>query len=403
MDGRADGGTETAERPGMSRRRVTRPKSLFALSILLASTLLSSSVLSGCAKPAVAREQSPASSSSGPRRVVLDETTVARLGLRTHVVGETNFASTIAVSGSIELDPTRYAEVGPRLEGRVVSLHARLGDRVKKGDLLAVVAVPTLADAQASVLTSKAALEAARRNQEREEKLFLERLTTAREKELAVSELARAKAESSAAEARVLALGAAGGTFGSVRLTAPIDGVVVQRAAVLGGHLAASANAFAIADLGGMVAALEVHEADLPYLTLGTATRFIADGLPERTFQGVVTFIDPIVSKTSRTVRARLEVDNADGALRAGMFLRALLPVPAAVTGAAIRLPIEAVQPLGEHDVAFVEVAPGTYEVRALTLGRRTGEVVEVRAGLTRDERVVVEGAFLVRAEASKQ
>lgn len=365
--------------------------------------LLFTSVVFGCERPVVAPEQVVPASPTGARRIVLDPEVVERLGIRTHVVGETTFAATIAVPGSIELDPTRYAEVGPRLEGRVLSLHARLGDRVEKGQLLAVVAAASLADAQASVLTSKATLKAAERNRVREEQLFAERLTSARDFELADAALAHAKAESDAAVARLVALGASGGVGGSLRLVSPIAGVVVARPAVLGGHLASSAHAFAIADLTRLVATLEVHEADLPYLVLGSQTRFLADGIPDREFAGVVAWIDPIIDKATRIVRARLEVDNEAGALRPGMFLRAILPLPAAASGAAVRLPIEAVQPLGDQDVAFVESAPGVYEVRPLTLGRRTGEVIEVLAGLARHERVVVEGAFLVRAEASLQ
>ena len=85
------------------------------------------------------------------------------------------------------------------------------------------------------------------------------------------------------------------------------------------------------------------------------------------------------------------------------MFIRATIALPNAPSGGGIPLPSSAVQPLGPDDVAFVEVSPGSYEIRKLELGRRTSEIVEVTKGVSKGETVVVEGAFLLRGEAAKQ
>jgi cobalt-zinc-cadmium efflux system membrane fusion protein len=338
------------------------------------------------------------------RQVVVDTETIKRLGIKTGKAGCDGATATISVPGSMEYDLLHYAEVGPRLDGRIVAVKVKLGDPVKKGDVLADLAVPSLAEAQAAFLTSNAALAAAKKNAEREKSLLEKNLTTAREAEVAQAELNKAQAESQAAKARLEALGVNGGGVGGlIKLVAPIDGTIVARNAVLGAFSSSTANAFVIADTAKLVATLEVHEADLSYLQLGSEVSFTADGLPGRTFKGKLTYIDPTVNKATRLVRARVQVDNSDGTLRPGMFIRAAIALPKVEASGNIALPPEAVQPLGNDDVVFVERSPDHFEVRKVVVARRTSEIVEIKEGLTKGETVVVQGAFLLRGEAAKQ
>lgn len=368
------------------------------------AALLALSFASGCGNKASATTQEPPKESNAPRQVVVDQETIKRLGIKTAKAGAEGAGAAITVPGSIEYDLLHYAEVGPRLDGRIVDVKVKLGDRVKKGDLLAVMAVPSLAEAQSAFLTANAALEASKKNHEREQALLAKNLTTAREAELAQADLNKAKADAAAAKARLEALGVAGGGVGGqIRLTAPIDGTVVARHAVLGAFIAMSSNAFVLADTSKLMATLDVHEADLPYLQLGNEVSFHADGLPGSSFKGKLTYIDPTVNKLTRLVRARVQVDNADGLLRPNMFIRASITLPTAAVGGTVALPPQAVQPLGNDDVIFVEREPGKYEVRKVVIGRRTSEIVEIKEGVSKNDIVVVEGAFLLRGEAAKQ
>ena len=370
---------------------------------LLRSPALVCALLLPCGCDTKAHATPPAAAGEATlRTVTVDEETVKRLGIKTAIAGNQGAEATITVPGSIEYDLLHYAEVGPRLDGRIVEVRVKLGDKVKKGDLLAELAVPSLAEAQAAYLTANAALAAAKKNDEREQGLLDKGLTTAREAELARADLDKAKAESAAAQARLQALGVAGGGVGGlVKLTAPIDGTIVQRNAVIGAFLAMSSNAFVLADTSKLVATLDVHEADLPYLHLDSEVTFTPDGLPGKVFKGKVTYIDPIVNKSTRLVRARVQVPNDDGVLRPNMFVRAAIALPSRAGG--LSLPPQAVQPLGNDDVVFVERGAGRFEVRRVTIARRTSEVVELRDGLAKGETIVVEGAFLLRGEAAKQ
>lgn len=360
--------------------------------------------LAGCGTKANATPQEPAKDPNAPRHVSVDHETTKRLGIKTAKAGSEGAEATITVPGSIEYDLLHYAEVGPRLDGRIVTIKVKLGDHVKKGDQLAELSVPSLAEAQAAYLTSNAALNAAKKNYDREKGLLEKNLTTAREAEVASAELDRAKAESAAAKARLEALGVAGGGVGGqIKLIAPIDGTVVQRHAVLGAFVSMQANAFIIADTSKLVATLDVHEADLPYLQLGSEVVFHADGLPGRTFKGKLTYVDPIVNKATRLVRTRMQVANDDGTLRPNMFVRASIALPATAATGMVALPPQAVQPLGNDDVVFIEREPGKFEIRKVVIARRTSEVIEIKEGVSKGDTIVVEGAFLLRGEAAKQ
>jgi membrane fusion protein, heavy metal efflux system len=360
--------------------------------------------VAACGNKASATTQEPAKAAPAWREVVVDADTMKRLGIKTAKAGGVGASAAITVPGSIEYDLLHYAEVGPRLDGRIVDVKVKLGDKVKKGDLLAELAVPSLSEAQSAFLTSNAALAAAKKNYEREKALLEQNLTTAREAELAEADLNKAKAETAAAKARLDALGVVGGGVGGqVKLTSPIDGTVVARNVVLGAFASSASNAFIIADTSKLVATLDVHEADLPYLNLGTEVSFTADGQPGREYKGKLTYIDPTVNKATRIVRARVQVDNADGTLRPGLFIRSSIALPQAVDSKTLPLPPQAVQPLADDDVVFVERSPEHFEVRKVIIARRTSEVVEIKEGLSKGEIVVVEGAFLLRGEAAKQ
>jgi cobalt-zinc-cadmium efflux system membrane fusion protein len=364
--------------------------------------VLATLLLAGCAK-ADASPPPVDTGVHGERLIALDPVVLARLGVRTRSAKDPAGLAYLSVPGSIEYDINHYAEVGPRLDGRVVVLTARLGDRVQKGDVLAELAVPSLGEAQASAVTSTARLAAAERNAKRETDLLKRQLTTAREAELAQLELENARAEVAAARARLSALGVKPTDVrGDFRLVAPMNGVIVRRDAVLGGYLAMSANAFAIADTTTLTAVLDVHESDLPYVASGADVSFRADGLPDRDFTGKIVFISPTIEKANRVVRVRVEVPNQTGALRPGMFIRASIALPPEASKNVL-LPPDAVQPLDRDDVVFVEVAPGKFAIRKVRLGRRTSEIIEVVEGLSPDDQVVVEGAFLLRGEAAKQ
>jgi cobalt-zinc-cadmium efflux system membrane fusion protein len=363
----------------------------------------------GCKDKESAAASVPGDAAPSLRVVSFDPAVLTRLGIRVESAGMNGPAHTVRVSGTLDYDFDHYAEVGALLPGRISAVEARVGDAVHKGQTLATIVVPSIAESQAGYLTAKAAAQAARKNRDREAGLLDSQLTTAREAEVASSEAAKADADLAAAEAKLHALrvdlpdndrrvtGA-----GTYRLIAPIDGIVVRRDAVLGGFLEPNMTAFVVADLDELRARLEIFEGDLPYVRAGSMATLTFDAMPGKVVQGRVALMDPALGSATRTIHARVVVPNPDGDLRPGLFVRAAIELPPQGP-ANLLVPAGAVQPLGSEDVVFVERTPGSYEVRPVQLARRTSDVVDVTRGLARGEDIVVEGAFLLRGEVTRQ
>jgi cobalt-zinc-cadmium efflux system membrane fusion protein len=369
---------------------------------------------SSCADKQVSAAQDSAATtttrSDGPKTVKFDPKVLERLGIKVEALGRHASTLDLEVPGSLEYNLDRYAEVGTLVDGRVTAITVKAGDAVKKGKVLAQLVVPSIATAQAEYLAGEAAARSAKDNEARELGLLEKNLTTAREAELARAEAAKTQAELAATSAKLQALGvgrpvsgAAISGAGVLTLTSPIDGVVVRRDAVLGRFLQAKETAFVIADPLDLRASLNVYEADLPYFKVGQEAEITIDALPGKPHKGRIVLVEPQIGRASRSARAFIDVPNPDGSLKPGLFIRASIKLPEEVALGRTLVPAPAVQPVGDDDVVFVELAPGEFEVRKVHVARRTTQVAEIKDGVKNGERIVVEGAFVLRGEVTKQ
>jgi cobalt-zinc-cadmium efflux system membrane fusion protein len=348
--------------------------------------------------------------SDGSKVVKFDPKSLERLGIKVEQAGSTSGSLDLEVPGSLEYNLDKYAEVGTLVDGRLTSITVKAGDVVKRGQLLATLVVPSIATAQAEYLSADATAKSAKTNLERENNLLEKGLTTAREAEQARAEASKTEADLAAAKAKLQALGVGQPTAGSnisgagmLSLRAPIDGVVVRRDAILGRFLQAKETAFVIADPHDLRASLNVYEADLPYFQVGQEAEIFVDALPGKSFHGKIVLVEPQIGKQSRSARAYIDVPNHDLILKPGLFIRASIRLPETVTQGRLLVPAPAVQPIGDDKVVFVEKEPGTFDVRKVQVARKTTEVAEIREGLNKGEKIVVDGAFVLRGEVTKQ
>lgn len=365
-------------------------------------------VVIGCGSKPSQQQGTHDAAPAGPRIVRLDPKVVERLGIKAEPAGGQGEQHQIQVPGSLDFNIEKVARIGTVLEGRVTSVHAKVGDQVKKGQKVATLIAPAVASAQAEFLAARAEAKFATDKAQREEALSQQSLTTAQELGLARSSKEKADAHLAAAQARLRALrvgvpdndnNVAGA--GVVILTSPIDGVVVEREVVTGQFLHPQETAMVVACLDELWATLEVFEGDMPYMRVGAEVSLSLDAQPDRKFPGKLAALEPHLGRASRSVRARVVVPNPDGSLRPGFFVRASIQVPQ--SGNMLLAPSTAVQPLDDDDVVFIEREKGSYEVRTVRVGRRTAEVAEIDEGLSRGERIVVQGAFLLRGEVTRQ
>ncbi len=314
--------------------------------------------------------------------------------------------------GEVVLDANRSVTVTPPAAGIVTAVGVDLGDRVRRGDPLVRLECPAYREAAARLAAAAAAEEAAAATLAREEKLFARRICPEKDVIAARAEHARTRAGVRSAEAVLRSLGVPAGEIatlpsaedaGLLVVRAPLDGVVVDRRAAAGARVEPGAPLVAVADTGTVWVLAELHETDVAAVTAagdGAPAQVEVAAWPGRLFPGRVRVVSGTLDPLTRTARARVVVDNAEGQLRAGMFARVRLAV--ATEGTAINVPREAVLEDAGRAFAFVRLRGDYFIRRPVRVGAVFGDLVTVTAGLAPGDEVVTAGAFLLKSDVPR-
>jgi cobalt-zinc-cadmium efflux system membrane fusion protein len=325
------------------------------------------------------------------------------LRLTTTTVEQRPGGEGVNVIGELQADQGRYAEVGPPVTARVVRLAAVPGQAIRRGQVLAELQSVELGRARADYDTAQSRVALARTALERKRALA-DRIVPRREVQEAENDLAAAQAELRAAGATLQALGAgvrSGGDASRFSLVAPIGGTVIERDVALGQMIAPEHVAFRIADLGSLWLVAHAFERDAVRVAVGAPARVTLAAYPGQAFTGRVTSIGRQVESASRTIPIRVELANPQQRLHPGMSANAWLQVSTAGQSV-VAIPVAALQRLRDQWVVFIPKSDRTFEVRSVGRGRDLQGEVEVLTGLKPGETVVVDGAFLLKAEAEK-
>jgi membrane fusion protein, heavy metal efflux system len=310
----------------------------------------------------------------------------------------------VSVLGELQVNQDAYAEVGTPVVGRVNRVLKAAGDKVTIGAALAEIESAELGKARAAEVSARARAELANQTAARKRQLVSERIAAARELQEAEAEAKAAEADLRAARTTLSAFGAAGAPGAGARFTlrSPIAGTILDRKIARGQVVDPEEMLFQIGDLGSLWLTVHAFERDALRVKPGMAARVSFPALPGRSFAGKVIWVGSQVEVSSRTIPVRVSVANQDGLLRPGMSGSAWLPVGEA-GGTLLAVPMAALQRLERDWVAFVPTKErSTFEIRTIGRGRDLGGEVEVISGLKSGERVVVDGAFLLKAEAEK-
>ncbi|HEX5042482.1 MAG TPA: efflux RND transporter periplasmic adaptor subunit [Candidatus Polarisedimenticolaceae bacterium] len=303
--------------------------------------------------------------------------------------------------GELQANHEAYAEVSAPIDATVERLAVQPGDRVRAGGVLAELRSPELGRARASVLAAEARLQLAQQALARKQALAAERIAPRREVEEAEAEATTAAAELAAARSTVRAMGAEGGEGGSFLLRSPIAGSVLERRGARGRMATPAEPLFTVGDLSTLWLIAHGFERDALRIPVGAPAEIGFAALPGRTFGGKVAAIGTAVDAGSRTLPIRIEVGNEGSLLRPGMSATARVPLGGAGQ-AVVVVPAAALQRLSQSWCVFVPRGAGKFEVRAVGRGRDLGGDVEVLNGLAAGESVVLDGAFLLKAEVEK-
>jgi Cu(I)/Ag(I) efflux system membrane fusion protein len=307
---------------------------------------------------------------------------VQKTGVRSEQVEKRVLNVPVRAPGTIQLDERRASIVSFRFEGFVESVeNVTTGQHVKKGQPLMRVYSPALSSAAAEYLSAL--------NVKADGGVSVQGLKGAKRRleNLGMPEKAIADIERS----REISL--------SIPWLAPQDGEILERAAVSGMRAGPGDMLFRIADHQVVWVLADIAERDLSLISIGQKAGVRPRAYPDRIFSGEVALIYPHLNAPTRTARIRIELPNPDGVLRPDMY--ADVEIATGTETPVLTVPDSAVIDSGERRVVLLDKGEGRFEPRAVKLGRRGDGRVEIKEGVTADDKVVVTANFLIDAESN--
>lgn len=384
---------------------------------------------------------------NGPRAIRLDDGQKALAGIQTEAVRRAEAIQEVHLVGKLAIDETAIATLSAYVGGRLDRLYVDYtGLKVRAGDHLAEIYSPQLFHAQQELIV---AVESAKRfgAQSDESLIKISHSTVvAARKKLTLYGITEEQMQ------QIVNLGE---PSEQITLSAPMGGTVIHRSAVEGQYVKEGDPLYTIANLDQLWLELDAYESNLPWVRYGQEVMFSVDAWPGEVFNGTISFLDPVLDPTTRTVHVRVEVDNRDGRLRPEMYARAtvrtrivgdgvaapvdmsnqwLCPMHPEVfdgvegacricgmpletaeslgyitdvdqTIAPLLIPVTAPLLTGDRAVVFVAIPDveqhdaTIFEARDVVLGPRAESYFVVKSGLREGERVVSRGAFIIDSE----
>ena len=323
-----------------------------------------------------------------------------KAGITTAVAGAATIENIVKLPGEVRVNDDLTAHVVPRLGGVAESVPAQLGQTVKKGQVLAVISSPELADLRSAASAAQVRLGLAKTIYEREKKLWEDRISAQQDFQQAEQALREAELTLQAARSKLAALevGAGGGGLNRYELRAPFDAVVVEKHITRGEAVQENTNVFVLTDLSRVWVDVAVTPKDLASVRSGATAVVSATGSDMKAV-GKVSYVGALVGAQSRAATARVVIDNPGGAWRPGLFVDVAL-----VQGtkqAAVAIPADAIQTVEDKPVVFV-VTEGGFRTQPIVAGINDGKGVEILEGLAAGTRYVNRGSFVLKAELGK-
>ncbi|MFV2072785.1 MAG: efflux RND transporter periplasmic adaptor subunit [Thermoanaerobaculales bacterium] len=316
----------------------------------------------------------------------------------------------VSLPGEVRVNADLLAHVVPRVGGVVREVKKNLGDKVRTGEVMAVIESRELADAKAAFLAARERVALADASFDRELRLWKQQVSSEQEYLEAKRDLAETRIELSSSEQKLHALGFSEDELASLpqhpdrsftrfEIVAPFAGTIIEKHITLGEAVETNAKIFTVADLRTVWIDLSVYQKDLPFVREGQDVAISAGGSGPDGI-GVISYVGPIVGEETRTALARVVLENPDGRWRPGLFVTASITVENIQVDLAV--PKSAVLIMDGETVVFVDGEEGL-EPHRVTVGRSDGTLVEILSGLEQGRTYVSSGGFTLKAELEKE
>lgn len=330
--------------------------------------------------------------------------------------------SEITLPGVLALNLNKTANISSFVQGKVISLATDLGDKVRKEQVLVTINSPEFVQAQAAFLEARAKLSLSRKENERAQILF-------KEKAIEEREFLRREAEFEKLSTEVGGLGSILHSYGmdheqterlveksasmksddelcelcnpNLPILSPISGTTIFRDVIVGEHVEPQKTLFTVSGLSILWALLDAYEKDLPFITKQSTVIIKSSLYPEKEFAGKITYISDIIDEKLRTAKIRVEVQNHERLLKPNMYIQGIVENKAAEKKV-LAIPEEAIQNLEGEKIVFILEEADIFAVCHVELGERIGNKRLITKGLEGGEKIVIKGAFTLKAELIK-
>lgn len=183
-----------------------------------------------------------------------------------------------------------------------------------------------------------------------------------------------------------------------ITLYSPATGIVRKRNAIVGKYFKEGQNFFELSDLSDVWVEMDVYEQDAGLVSLGQTVEMKFSAQPGEVLKGEIDFVAPVLSSQSRTLKIRTTVKNINGKLKPGMISDATLKIDLA--GMPLVVPRSSIIDTGKRKVVWVKINDKQFQARVILTGQESEGYVEIKEGLMENEQVVMEGNFLLDAQA---
>jgi cobalt-zinc-cadmium efflux system membrane fusion protein len=372
--------------------------------------LLAAFILKPCGDAhadANADAKAPASAAHGdaaiaaPETIALSEAQVKASGIVLATATPAQISTILTLPGEIRFNEDRTAHVVPKLAGVVVAVHAELGQTVKRGQLLAVIASSALSEQRSELLSAQRRLTLASTTLERERKLWQDKISAEQDYLQARQAMNEADIAVQNAKQKLSVLGAgaaAGSQLNQLQLRAPFDGVVMEKHLALGEAIKEDANVFTISDLSTVWADFAVPAQDLNRVRVGESVIVRASAFDAQA-SGKISYVGSLLGEQTRTANARVALANPQRAWRPGLFVN--VDVQSGLSEAAVTVASGALQTVDGQPAVFVRTRQG-FVAQPVKPGRSDGKLTEILQGLSAGAVYAAANSYVLKAELGK-
>ena len=336
--------------------------------------------------------------------------TMTEFGIMTDQAGPGTLTKQIERPGEIVLNPDRISHIVPRVPGVVKEVMKSVGDWVIQDEVLVVLESRELAILKSHYLTAFERLDLAQEIFKREEDLWKKKISAEQEYLEFKQKLVEARIEVHAAEQQLHTIGLSHSYIESLssqpdtqitryEIRAPFSGRITEKHITLGEFVKDDSSVFTIADLSRVWMRLTLYQKDLLSVQEGQEVS-ISFKLGNQNTKGVISYIDPIMDEQTRTVSARVVVENKDGIWRPGLFVSGSIIVEQVPVS--VQVPQTAIQTIDNKPAVFVKNEKG-FQPQFVHLGRTNKTGAEIVSGLEVGQVYVVEGGFALKAEMERE